>query len=55
MLSILYFKDVRTQKFPLTDFFKTFTVGRKWYDYIKKVKKFGGYRTHFEDKAHHRP
>ena len=25
-----WFKDVRAQKFPRTDFFKTLTVGRKW-------------------------
>ena len=24
------FKDVRAQKFPRTDFFKTLTGGRKW-------------------------
>ena len=27
---ISLFKDVRAQKFPRTDFFKTFTAGRKW-------------------------
>ena len=40
-LSELGIKDVRAQKFPGTDFFKTLTVGRKWQDYIKNVKKWG--------------
>ena len=39
------------KNFPRTDFFKTLTAGRKWSDYIKNVKKIGGHRTRFEDKA----
>ena len=37
----LPFMEVCFQNFPLTDFVKTLTVGREWYDEIKNVKKSG--------------
>ena len=40
----LLLKDVRAQKFPRTDFFKTLTADR-----------IGGHRTRFEDKVYQRP
>ena len=49
------FKDVRAQKFPRTDFFKTLTAVRKWWNYVKNVKKIGNHQTRFEDKVHHTP
>ena len=36
-------------------FLKTLTAGRKLLDYIKNIKKIGGHRTRFGDKAYNRP
>ena len=49
---VLTFKDVRAQKFPGTDFLKLLLQVENDKIRCKNVKKIGGHRTRFEDKAY---